>query len=231
MGAQIYALNATNGKEVWTFLNFASTSSLPVVYGYMLSFDSYDLQIYAYGKGLSATTVDTQAGVNNNQQVLITGTVTDQSPGQTCLGIPAAGTPAISDASMSDWMAYLYKQSPMPTNATGVPVTLSYVDPNGNSGTIGSTTSDVNGQYSYAYTPTVPGTYKIFATFGGSNSYFASSAETSMLWSPPSTPAPTQTAQPLTAADMYFTPAIAGLFVLVLVTLALVVLSLVRRRQ
>ncbi len=35
--------------------------------------------------------------------VMITGSVTDQSPG-------AAGTPAISDEDMSAWMEYMYVQ-------------------------------------------------------------------------------------------------------------------------
>ena len=112
--------------------------------------------------------------------MLIQGTVTDQSPGQTCLGIPAAGTPAISDASMSDWMAYLYMQQPKPTNATGVPVTLSVFDPNNNTYAIGTTTSDVNGHFGLMWTPPVPGYYTITATFAGSNSYYGSTAETPM---------------------------------------------------
>ncbi len=120
-GAKIYAINATTGTEIWDILNFASGSSLPVIYGYMLSFNAYDNQIYCYGKGQTQTTVDTSPVVNSNSQMMITGTVTDQSPGNTSLGIPAAGTPAIADSSMSQWMEYLYMQSPKPTNATGVP--------------------------------------------------------------------------------------------------------------
>ena len=39
------------------------------------------------------------------------------------------GVPCVSDASMSGWMQYVYMQQPEPTNATGVPVTISVVDP------------------------------------------------------------------------------------------------------
>ena len=227
--AKIYAINATNGELIWDFLNYATMSSMPVVDDYMLSFNNYDLQIYAYGKGLTQTTVATSPGINSKNQVLITGTITDQSPGQTCLGIPAAGTPAISDESMSTWMAYLYEQSPKPTNATGVPVTLSYVDPNNNAGVIGTTTSDINGQYSYTYTPPVSGVYKITATFGGSNSYFSSTAQTAVLFDEPAgTPAPTQ-APTQSVADTYFIPAIAGLFILIIIVLALVVVQMLRK--
>ena len=92
-GAKIYALNATTGEPIWDILNFASGSSLPVTYGYMLSFNAYDNQIYCYGKGQTATTVTTDPVINSNTEVQISGTVTDQSPGQTCLGIPAAEHP------------------------------------------------------------------------------------------------------------------------------------------
>ncbi len=195
-GAQIYAINATTGQEIWQFLNFASTSCLPVVDGYMLSLNSYDNQIYCYGKGLTATTVSAEPGQNSNNQVLISGTVTDQSPGQTCLGIPEAGTPAIGDQYMSQWMEYLFEQSPKPTNTTGVPVALTETDPNNNTYTIGTTISNINGQYSYVFTPNVPGVYTITATFGGSNSYYSSSAQTAYLYEVPSSQAPTAT--PLT---------------------------------
>jgi hypothetical protein len=195
-GAQIYALNATTGKEIFTFLNFATMSSLPVVDGEMLSLNSYDNQIYAYGKGNTATTVTVSSGQNSNNQVLIQGTVTDQSPGQTCLGISEAGTPAIADQYMSQWMEYLFEQCPEPMNATGVKLTLTDIDPNNNTYTIGTTISNINGQYKYVFTPDVPGVYTIIATFAGSNSYYSSTAQTSYLYETPSTPAPT--ASPVT---------------------------------
>ena len=63
--------------------------------------------------------------------------MTDQSPG-------AKGTPAIADANMQAWMEYLYEQQAMPTNAKGVEVTLTAIDPNGNTH-IGTATSDTSG--------------------------------------------------------------------------------------
>jgi hypothetical protein len=127
-------------------------------------------------------------------------------------------------------MEYLYMQSPEPTNATGVPVTLSYIDPNNNCYTIGTTTTDINGQYAYTFTPDVPGTYTIIATFGGSNSYFSSSGQTHMTFvSPPAaTAAPTPT--PTSVADMYFVPAIAGLFVLIIIVAIVLALLMLRKR-
>lgn len=228
-GAKIYALNATTGELVWDILNFASGSSLPVVYGYMLSFNAYDNSIYCFGRGQTATTVETAPVINNNAKMLITGTVTDQSPGQTCLGIPAKGTPAVSDASMARWMEYLYMQMPKPTNATGVPVTLSVTDPNNNYFVIGTTVTDTNGQYSYVYTPDVPGIYKITASFAGSNSYYSSSEQIQVAFDMPTGPTAEPTAQPQSAADLYFVPAIAGLFVLVIIVLVMLVLMMRKR--
>ncbi len=225
-GAKIYAINATTGQEIWEFLNFASTSSLPVVDGYMLSLNSYDNQIYCFGKGLTQTTVTTAPYANSNSKILITGTVTDQSPGQTCLGIPAAGTPAISDESMSSWMEYLYEQSPKPTNATGVQVTLTAIDPNGNYQTIGIITSDVNGQFSYTYTPPVPGAYPIIATFSGSNSYYSSSAQTIMGFEEAAATSSPQPTQAPSMADLYFLPAIIGIIVAIVVVGVATVLAL-----
>jgi outer membrane protein assembly factor BamB len=228
-GAKIYALNATTGEKLWDILNFASGSSLPVVYGYMLSFNAYDNSIYCFGRGQTETTVETAPVINNNAKIMITGTVTDQSPGQTCLGIPAAGTPAIADESMARWMEYLYMQSPKPTNATGVPVTLSYVDPNNNYYVMGTTTTDINGKYSYIFTPDVPGVYTITASFGGSNSYFSSAAQTTVAFDTPATPTPQPTTAPQTVAEMYFIPVSVGLFIVIIVIGAVLALMIRKR--
>ena len=69
-------------------------------------------------------------------------------------------------------------QQPKPTNNTGVPVTLSVIDSNGNLRQIGTTTSDAAGTYSFTWTPDISGTYAVIANFAGSNSYYGSSAQT-----------------------------------------------------
>jgi hypothetical protein len=150
--------------------------------GYLMTFNGYDSQNYVFGKGLSATTVQAPlTGVAAGSTVTITGTVTDQSPGQTCLGIPAAGTPAINDDSMSAWMEYLYMQHVKPDNATGVPVSVVAISQSGEVTDIGQATSDDMGIYGIQWTaPDAPGLYKIYVNFAGTNSYFASSAETTM---------------------------------------------------
>ena len=192
--------------------------------------NSYNGEITVLGRGPSATTVAATPGQNSNSQVLITGTVTDQSSGETCLGIPAAGTPAISDADMTAWMQYLYLQYPEPTNVTGVPVTLTDIDPNGNSYTIGTTTSNIEGQYNFAFTPTVPGVYTIIATFGGSGSYWPSSAQTSYLFDQPAASAAAPTATPTSVADMYFVPAIAGIIVVIIIGFIVLALLMLRKK-
>ncbi len=50
---------------------------------------------------------------------------------------------------------------------------------NGNYRKIGTTTSDINGAFSMQWKPDITGKYTVIATFAGSESYFASHAETS----------------------------------------------------
>jgi len=175
-GAQFVCVNATTGAEVWSVLGWMQS---PVVAdGILIADNSYDNEIYAFGKGLSATTISASpVTIGYKGATTIQGTVTDQSPGQTCLGIPAAGTPAISDDSMSAWMEYLYMQQPKPNNATGVMVHLTAFDPNNNTEDLGYVMSDAAGNYAIQWNPPVPGVYKVTATFDGSNSYYSSSAE------------------------------------------------------
>ena len=221
-GADLYCVNATSGKLLWKEPSFAITNGACgcIADGYLVVPSGYDNQLYCFGKGLSATTVATSPVLNNNNQVLVTGTVTDQSPGQTCLGIPAAGTPAIGDAYMTPWMEYLYMQQPMPTNATGVPVTLTYIDPNNNTGTIGTTTSDMTGHYSYVFTPNVPGKYVITATFGGTGSYFGSTSETIMKLDMAPSATAAATATPTSVADTYFMPSVISIIVVMIIGFA-----------
>jgi hypothetical protein len=75
-------------------------------------------------------------------------------------------------------MEYLHMQKPKPTDATGVQVKLAAVDSSGNSVDIGTATTDTNGNFGFAWTPDKEGTYKIVATFAGTNSYGNSEAST-----------------------------------------------------
>ena len=120
-------------------------------------------------------------------------------------------------------------QKPKPTNATGVPVVLSVVDANGNYRDIGTTTTDLDGFYSFTWTPDIEGKYTVYASFAGSESYWPSHAVTAFAVDPAaSTPAPTQPAQP-SMADQYFIPATAGLFIFVAI-IGVVIILMLRKR-
>jgi len=68
----------------------------------------------------------------------------------------------MSDASMDDWMGYVYQQKPKPTDAKGVEVIISVTDSNNNTRDIGRTTTDSNGFYSFQYTPEIPGKFIVY---------------------------------------------------------------------
>jgi outer membrane protein assembly factor BamB len=242
-GPNLRCINATDGTEVWSTLfwgaNMGPTdpSNVALSDGILVGLNFFDNELYAFGKGPSATTVSApQSSAIVGSVLTITGTVTDQTSSgrrnsNDLYDFTLKGTPAISDASMKPWMEYLFQQQAKPTNATGVPVSLHAIDPNGNYIPIGDVTSDMTGAYGCAFTPQVPGTYQIVATFAGSNAYGTSSAQTYMaVGEPATTSIPTPTTQAQSVADAYFIPAIAGLFVLVIVVLALVALSIVRKR-
>jgi hypothetical protein len=148
----------------------------------MALMDSYDQRVYAVGKGPSSLTVEkTMISPTLGSSVTVQGTVMDASPGtedpELKLKFPA-GVPAISDADMSDWMRYVYKDFNRPAGATGVVVKVEAVDPNGNYQDYGSTTSDAYGNFALPFVPEVPGTYMIIATFEGSDAYYGSTGIT-----------------------------------------------------
>ena len=93
---------------------------------------------------------------------------------------------------MGDWMAYVYKQFPFPTNPMGVDVSLDVVDSNSNFRNIGTATSDASGFYSMDWTHDITDKYTLIATFAGSEAYCASYAEATFVVdeAPEPTPAP-----------------------------------------
>jgi len=135
----------------------------------------------------------------------------------------------MSDASQEAWMEYAYQQQIKPANATGVEVSISVLDPNNNAYEVGKTTSDDNGFYKLAFTPSVPGEYSIYATFSGSESYYGSTAVTAINVenAPAATPAPTPTPAPMT--DTY----VLGLgitAIIAIVIVGLVLILMLRKR-
>jgi outer membrane protein assembly factor BamB len=230
-GALLYCLNATTGEVLWTSPNCIITNqpNCALSDGYLLMPNGYDNQLYCFGKGLSATTVSAPETTQTlGTEILIKGTVTDQSPGDTCLGIPAAGTPAIADESMDAWMEYLYMQQEKPSNATGVGVTITVLDPNGNCYDVGTTTSTIDGFYKLSFTPPVPGEYYVYATFTGSESYYGSSAVTAInVETPTATQEPTPT--PASNTDMIVTGFGIGA-IIAIVVIGLVIILMLRKR-
>ncbi len=185
-GNRLFAVNATTGQGIWNITGYFAVRA--IADGYLLAFNSYDNRVYCFGKGPSATTVQAPlTAIHQGESITITGSITDQTEGQ-------KGTPCISDNDMSAWMEYVYMQGSKPTNAKGVPVALTALDPNGNTVPIGNTVSDVNGNYGFTWSPTISGIYKIIATFAGSASYGSSSATTYL-----SVVSATSTTQPSTA--------------------------------
>jgi hypothetical protein len=196
--------------------------------------DTYDQRVYAIGKGPTALVASApDVSVEFGKTVVIKGSISDISPGTTAADIAMRfpnGVPAVSDASQSQYMLYVYKQFTCPTDATGVPLTISVLDANGNFRTIGTTTSDTNGKFSFNWKPDVPGAYTVYVTFLGSAAYYGSTAQDAFFVEeePAATTAPT--AAPESAADIYFIPAVAGLFVLVIIVLVLLVVLMLKKR-
>ncbi len=232
-GYRLICIDANSGQKIWDIPNFPR--SWAIADGVLVDYSCYDNLAYAFGKGNSATTVTATAGVGNS--VVIQGTVTDQSPGQTAKGIPAAGTPAICDEKMSAWMAYLYQQQAMPTDVFGVPVALTVIDPSGASHEIGTVTSDANGNFAMLYTPASQGLYTVIATFAGTNSYFASHAEThfgvgavvsSLPSNIPASPSPSLVENPESTSNTVLYVTLAAVVIIVIIAVAAVIL---RRRK
>ncbi len=117
--SQLRCINASNGAELWTIMgwgNMMSGSAGVVADGYLSVFNPYDGQIYTYGKGPSDLTVSISDDViTSGSSVMIKGTVTDLSAGTNQAEQAARfphGVPAVSDASQSGWMEYVYMQKP-----------------------------------------------------------------------------------------------------------------------
>lgn len=220
-GEKLHCINATTGEFIWS-ISGVMTGSI-IADGYLLADNCYDAQIYCFGKGQTATTVTApQTVLPQGSSLMITGAVTDQSPG-------AKNTPAIADENMSSWMEYLYMQKEMPINVKGVEVSLDTRDPNGNYVHIGTVTSDASGNFKKMWTPEVPGEYTIIATFKGSESYWSSSAETAIGVSEAA-----PTASPIAAViapptEMYIGAAAAAIIIAIAIGFAITILTLRKR--
>jgi outer membrane protein assembly factor BamB len=207
-GKQMWCLNATTGETVWSIPFWSPGFNMQglIADGKLIATNFYDNRQYCFYKGQTETSVTASPKVLGfGSSVVIEGSVYDKSPGTADDRIVAKfphGLPAVSEDSMSDFMAYAYMQMAKPTNTTGVPVTISVVDSNGNFQQIGTATSDAEGYYTYNWTPDIPGAYTVYASFGGSESYWPSQAETSFAIDPAvTTPTPAPTVEGLATTN------------------------------
>ena len=238
-GYSIYALNATTGEQIYKMLSWSGqtggqgTSTAILADGTLVYYNYYDNQIYAIAKGPSQTTVSASPKVSAyGSSVIVEGKVIDISSGTSQVEQAARfpdGVPAISDSSMDTWMPYIYMDQPKPANATGVPVTISVIDANGNYRSIGTVTSNADGFFTLNWKPDIEGPYTVYASFDGSESYWPSHAVTSFAVDPAAaTPAPT--AAPVQSmVDQYFVPAVVGIIVAIVVCFAVTIILLRKR--
>ena len=220
-GCWFAAVDMETGEELWRIPFYGSrwARNPAIADGIIVYLNAYDNLIYAYGKGPSATTVTApKVAITLGQSVVIEGTVTDQTPA-------SKDTPAISDEDISAWMEYLYMNGPIPSDATGVEVTIDVIDSNGNYRNIGTTSSDLTGTYALMWEPDIPGEYTIIATFAGSGSYGSSFAQTYLGVVEPPQPTPPE-ATPAAMTDTYLT----GSTIAILAGIAIAVFLILRKK-
>jgi hypothetical protein len=239
-GALARAINATTGQEIWTLSDDSNGLGvgLPggaIADGYATFFNGYDNQIYVVGRGPSATTVEAPlTAVTAGTNLVIQGTVMDISAAtrqdQQSADFPN-GVPCASDASMKDWMGYVYQQQPYPTNFSGVPVSIDALDPNNNIVHIGDATTNAKGLFNYIWTPPdIPGGYTVTATFAGTNAYWSSNAQTAIaiVSAPVATPVTTPQSNLATTTDLL--TYIAGATIAMIIAIAIVGVLLLRKK-
>jgi outer membrane protein assembly factor BamB len=234
LGAQLLALNTTDGSLVWSIHSFDVDANPTLAYGIMTTLNAYDNQVYAYGRGPSATTVSApQVGATTSTPVTITGTVTDVAAGSKQEAVAANfpnGLPCVSDDSMTGWMEYVYMQQPCPTTVTGVPISIDVLDSNGNYRNIGTATSDGSGTFAFTWTPDIPGDFTVIATFAGSESYYPSNAEAHFYAAVPAPTAPPAATAAPSAADLYFVPSVIAIIVVIIIGFAVLAVLMLRKR-
>jgi hypothetical protein len=245
-------LDLETGELLWDILFWGGgQDDLPkimVADSILIGFNLYDGQVYAFGRGPSATTVtapDTEVPLGTS--IVIQGTVTDQTPtGRRNINnemqFTLKDTPAISDEDMSAWMEYMFMQQEKPEDAKGVEVVVTTLDPNGNTYEIGRTISDATGAFNFAWEPLDEGYYIITAAFEGSASYGPSSATTAITVGPevspgiepttePPTTAPPTTAPPTGEAPLITTEVAIIAGVVIIAVIAIAAYWVLRRRQ
>ncbi len=228
-GWALRCINITDGTEVWHLGGEMTPGG--VADGYLTASNTWDGYTYIFGKGKSATTVSApQVALTVDQSGVITGTVLDQSPAQ-------VGTACVSKDSMTTQMEYLHMQQPIAglwgnATITGVPVSIDTVDPNGNNVHIADVISDgYSGTFSYTWTPTMAGDYKITATFMGDDSYGSSFATTyaTVVEAPSASPTPSTSAISFDAVNNTIIMTVVAAAVAIIIAIAIAVLLIKKK--
>jgi hypothetical protein len=238
-GATARALNATTGEEIWQLSEYPSEWGFSQPYswatadGFSTFINGLDNRIYSIGRGPSALTVTSpDLAAASGQAVVIRGTLTDISAG-TKQNEQAArfpnGVPVASDASMKDWMGYVYQQKPLYDNFTGVDVSIDVLDSNGNFRNIGTAETTSAGTYSFSWTPDIPGDFTVYATFGGTNGYWPSSAQTSFTVSE-SNPTVAPITEPISSNTETYILGSAIAIIIVVIVIGAAIILLQRKR-
>ena len=225
---KLWCLNATTGEPIWNITGGGSAGA--IADGYLTYDNRYDGYMYVFGKGQSAITVSApQTAITAGQNIIISGTVLDQSPAQ-------LGAACVSKDSMATYMEYLHMQMPIDgmhhnVTITGVPVSIDAVDPNGNYVHIATVASDgASGTFGYTWTPGIPGQYKIMASFAGDDSYGSSWMQTyaTVVEAPAASP----TASPISfdAINNTVTTTIIGAAVAIIIAVAIATVLILRKR-
>ena len=186
-GAPFLALDVEEGNVVWeidgAFRQTRWGGRALIGDSIIATYDYYDQNVYAIGKGPSELTVSAPTvAVTAGTTTLITGTVMDVSPGTEQDNLRYRfpnGVPAVGDESQSEWMLYLYKQFEQPMSVTGIKISV-YAYDGENVIPIGDTMSDARGTYAITWTPDKEGLYDIWAYFDGTAAFFGDDAKTTM---------------------------------------------------
>jgi hypothetical protein len=230
-GGPLICADMATGEKLWTihgFYNKAGVTNYGFLADGVLGYECLnDGSIWMIGRGPSETTISGPEAIALGESVTLEGSVTDQASGITSYGWPVKGTACVSDDSMPKWTEYLYTGQPQPMDATGVPVWLFAMTEDGSIVDITHVTTDINGHYAYTWTPPEEGTYKVFASFEGTESYYDSIAQSAVGVGP----APAAPAAPEAAADntMLYTTVI-GVGVAIIIAVAIVGILILRKR-
>jgi outer membrane protein assembly factor BamB len=235
-GAPFICLNATNGDVIWRIdgaFRGNDWGGQPIIGDSIIAtMDSYDQRVYAIGKGPSATKIDEITDlVIKGESAQVQGLVKDISPGTNDYAITSRfpdGVPVVSDASMGDWMKYVYMQFARPTDSAGVPVKIEIIDPNGEYSWIGTATTDPDGNFAYSFIPQIEGQYMIISTFDGSASYYGSHDIAYIMVDP--APSPSSPITPETPVEPLITTEVAAVLIAAIAAVVIIVFLILRRK-